>query len=77
MLSCTILTVPFFLLSDLTVKLKDGSTRFGHKFVFGARSDQWAKIGEDVTEMGEQLSKTFIPRFVLKAFSYEADRVFS
>ncbi len=63
-----ILTVPFFLLSDLTVKLKDGSTRFGHKFVFGARSDQWAKIGEDVTEMGEQLSKTFILRFILEAF---------
>ncbi len=50
--------------SDLTVKLKDGSSRFGHKFVFGARSDQWAKMGDDVTEMGEQLSKTFIPRFV-------------
>ncbi len=63
--------------SDLTVKLKDGSTRFGHKFVFGARSDQWAKMGDDVAEMGEQLSKTFIPHFVRKAFTYEADRVFS
>ncbi len=59
--------------SDLSVKLKDGSTRFGHMFVFSARSSLWEKLGEDVREMGAKTEQGKRPSQSFKTASSVAD----